>query len=52
MAMNLAKRYFPIDRALLERFHKCVARYHGDPYLKSLLGWDQFLAMGVSPQFN
>src|SRR5277367_1132496 len=32
-----------------QEFQKCVARYGGGRYLKSLSSWDQYLAMAFAP---
>ena len=34
-----------IDHVPNKEFQKCVARYHGDKYLRTFSCWDQFLSM-------
>jgi Domain of unknown function (DUF4372)/Transposase DDE domain len=48
--MNLGQTVFSqlIEHLPHKEFQKCVARHHGDYYLKSFSCWDQFLAMGFA----
>ena len=45
--MNLGQTVFSqlLQHLPHKQFQKCVARYAGDSYVKSLSCWDQFLAM-------
>jgi len=45
--MNIGRTVFSqvIDHVPNKEFQKCVARYHGDKYLRTFSCWDQFLAM-------
>src|SRR5437016_5482753 len=45
--MNIGRTVFSqlIDHVPNKEFHKCVARYHGDKYLRTFSCWDQFLSM-------
>ena len=45
--MNIGRTVFSqlIDHVPNKEFQKCVARYHGDKYLRTLSCWDQFLSM-------
>src|SRR5947207_15014228 len=45
--MNLGQTVFSqlLQHLPHKQFQKCVARYGGDSYVKSLSCWDQFLAM-------
>ena len=45
--MNIGRTVFSqvIDHVPNKEFQKCVARYHGDKYLRTFSCWDQFLSM-------
>ena len=45
--MNIGRTVFSqlIDHVPNKDFQKCVARYHGDKYLRTFSCWDQFLSM-------
>lgn len=45
--MNIGRTIFSqlIDHVPNKEFQKCVARYHGDKYLRTFSCWDQFLSM-------
>jgi hypothetical protein len=45
--MNIGRTVFSqlIDHVPNKEFQKCVARYHGDKYLRAFSCWDQFLSM-------
>jgi hypothetical protein len=48
--MNTGQTVFSqlINHLQNKAFHKCVARYRGDYYLKSFSYWDQYLAMAFA----
>jgi Domain of unknown function (DUF4372) len=50
MRMNAGHTVFPqlIEFLPHQEFQKCVARYGGDRYLKTLSCWDQYLAMAFA----
>lgn len=48
--MNTGRTVFAqlIEHLPHKEFQKCIARYHGDRYLKSFSCWDQYLAMAFA----
>lgn len=48
--MNIGRTVFSqiIEHLPHKEFHKCVARYRGDHYVKNFSCWDQFLSMAFA----